>query len=290
MTPAGDCGGFFCLFSRGAEGILMPHQTVNGIKIYYEEQGKGEPLMLINGLAFPMDLWFAQIQELAKDFRVIALDNRGIGQSDKPDGEYSISLMASDAVELQKALGIENAHVAGLSMGGFISQEIARSYPDRVNRLILIATSMGGARSLELGKPFWVKTAVAIAGKPAEQVYRTDLTLMTAPGFAEKCPDILDQAVALRMKNPQPLKAFMRQFAACNAFDNNSRAQNITQPTMIILGKDDPIFPIPLAEDFRWTLPKAKMIIYENCGHAILLEKAGQLSHDMREFLKGRLD
>ena len=265
----------------------MPHQVVNGIKIYYEEQGTGEPLMLINGLAFPMDLWFAQIQELSKDFRVIALDNRGIGRSDKPDGEYTIALMASDAVGLLKTLGIEKSHVAGLSMGGFISQEIALSYPDRVNRLILVATGMGGPRSLELGKPFWEKAAAAIAGKPPEQVYRTDLTLMTAPGFAEKHPDILDRAVTLRMENPQPLHAFLRQFAACNVFDDNSRVQNITQPTMIILGKDDPIFPIPLADDFRQKLPEAEMIIYENCGHAIHLEKPDRLSRDIREFLKG---
>jgi pimeloyl-ACP methyl ester carboxylesterase len=263
----------------------MPHQTVNGIKIYYEEQGKGEPLILINGLAFPMDLWFAQIRELSNDFRVIALDNRGIGRSDKPDDEYSIAMMAADVVGLLKTLGIEKSHVAGLSMGGFIAQEIALSYPDMVNRLILVATGMGGARSLALGKPFWEKTAAAIAGKPAEQVYRTDLTLMTAPGFVEKHPDILDQAVRLRMKHPQPLHAFLRQFAAANVFDINGCAQNISQPTLIILGKDDPIFPIPLAEDFRERLPKAKMIIYENCGHAIHLEKPDQLSRDMREFL-----
>ena len=264
----------------------MPYQAVNGIKIYYEEQGKGEPLILINGLAFPMDLWFFQIRELSKDFRVIALDNRGIGRTDQPDEAYSIAMMAADAVGLLKALGIEKAHVAGLSMGGFISQEIALSYPEVVNRLVLIATGMGGARSQELGKPFWEKTAAAIYGKPPAEVYRTDLTMMSAPGFVEKHPDILEQAVALRMKHPQPLNAFLRQFAACNVFDNNNRAQNISQPTMIILGQDDPIFPIPLADDFRQKLPQAKMIIYENCGHAILLEKPDQLSRDIREFLK----
>lgn len=264
----------------------MPHQIINGIKIYYEERGQGEPLILINGLAFPMDLWFQQIEDLSGDFRVIALDNRGIGRSDKPDEAYSIALMASDAVGLIRALGIEKAHITGLSMGGFIAQEIALSHPDIVNRLIFIATSMGGPRSQELGKPFWDKVAAAINGKPAAEVYRTDLTLMTAPGFAEKHKDILDQAVDLRMKHPQPLKAFLRQYAACNAFDSNSRAQSITQPTMIILGTDDPIFPIPLADDFRRKLPQAKMIIYENCGHAILLEKPAQLSKDIREFLK----
>jgi len=263
----------------------MPHQAVNGIKIYYEEQGQGEPLILINGLAFPMDLWFAQIRELSKDFRVIALDNRGIGRSDQPDEEYSIPLMAADAVGLLKALGIAKAHVVGLSMGGFISQEIALTYPDVVNRLVLVATGMGGPRSQELGRPFWEKTTAAIMGKSPAEVYRTDMTLMTAPGFAEKHPDLLEQSVALRMKHPQPLFAFLRQFAACSVFDNNSRAQNIAQPTLIILGQEDPIFPIPLADDFRQKLPGAKMIIYENCGHAILLEKADQLSRDIREFL-----
>ena len=265
----------------------MPYQTVNGVRIHYEEQGEGEPLILINGLAFPMDLWFAQIRELSKDFRVIALDNRGIGLSDKPDEEYSIALMASDAVGLLKALGIAKAHVVGLSMGGFISQEIALSYPDVVDRLILVATGMGGPRCQKLGKPFWDQATAAIMGKPPDQVYRIDMTLMTAPGFAEKHPDILDQSVALRMKNLQPLYAFMRQLGACTVFDSNNRAQDISRPILIILGKDDPLFPIPLADDFRQKLPGAKMIIYENCGHAILLEKAEQLSCDIREFLKG---
>jgi pimeloyl-ACP methyl ester carboxylesterase len=267
-------------------GFLMPQQTVNGIQIYYEEQGKGEPLLLINGLAFPMDLWFAQIEELSKDFRVIALDNRGIGHTDKPDEEYTIPLMASDAVGLLKALGIDKAHVAGLSMGGFIAQQMALSYPDMVNRLILIGTCMGGKKSLKLGLPFWEKAGAAIQGLSPEQVYRIDLTLMTAPGFAGDNPDLMDQAIRLRMKNPQPLHAFIRQFAAAHVFDINNRAQNITQPTLIILGQDDPIFPIPLAEDYQKILPHAKMIIYQNCGHAILLEKADQLSHDIRDFLK----
>ncbi len=265
----------------------MPYQTVNGIRIHYEEQGEGEPLILINGLAFPMDLWFAQIRELSKDFRVIALDNRGIGLTDKPDEEYSIALMASDTVGLLKALGIAKAHVAGLSMGGFIAQEIALSYPDVVDRLVLVATGMGGPRCLELGKPFWDQVTAAIKGKSPEQVYRIDMTMMTAPGFARKYPDIFEQSIAMRMKHLQPFYAFKRQLAASSVFDSNNRAQNISCPVLIILGKDDPLFPIPLAQDFRQQLPGAEMIIYEDCGHAIPLEKAEELSRDIREFLKG---
>lgn len=117
----------------------MPYQTVNGIRVYYEEHGEGDPLILINGLAFPMDLWFLQLRELSKHFRVIAFDNRGIGLSGQPNEPYTIVQMASDTVELMHALGIGKAHVAGLSMGGFIAQGLSSrlsrnggpSYSDR---------------------------------------------------------------------------------------------------------------------------------------------------------------
>ncbi len=276
----------------------MPHVSINGINIYYEEQGEGDPLVLISGMGFPLDLWFVQIRELSKDFRVITPDNRGIGQSDKPNEEYSIAMMAAETVGLLKTLGIAKAHVAGMSMGGFISQEIALSYPSMVNRLILIATCMGGKRSLLLGQPFWDKMETALQDLShryentesqdlwRRQMYRTDLTLMASPVFVQNHPDILDQAVSLRMKNVQPFHAFVRQFNACNSFDITNRAQNITQPTLIILGKDDPIFPIPLADDFKQKIPHAKMITYPDCGHVINLEKGDQLSCDMREFLR----
>ncbi len=156
-----------------------------------------------------------------------------------------------------------------------------------IGEMVLVATGMGGARSLELGRPFWEKAAAAIAGKPAQEVYRIDLTLMTSPGFAKAHPEVMDQAVGLRMQNPQPLDAFLRQLAACNAFDSTRRTGAISAPALIVLGNDDPIFPIALADDFRKTLPQAKMIIYEKCGHAIHLEKPSELSCDIRAFLKG---
>ena len=276
----------------------MPHKNINGINIYYEEYGKGEPLILISGLGFPMDLWYAQIRELSKDFRVIAPDNRGCGLSDKPAENYTIAMMASETVGLLKALGITKTHIAGLSMGGFIAQEIALSYPSMVDRLILIATCMGGERSLILGQPFWDKLETALQDLSRQfentelqdlwhkQMYRTDLTMMASPVFAKNHPDILDQAVTLRMKNVQPFHAFVRQYNACNAFDITNRLQSITQPTLIILGKDDPIFPMPLADDFKRKIPHARIIAYNDCGHVINLEKADQLSLDIHAFLK----
>jgi pimeloyl-ACP methyl ester carboxylesterase len=263
----------------------MPYQTVNGIRVYYEEHGEGDRLILINGLAFPMDLWFLQLRELSKHFRVIAFDNRGIGLSGQPNEPYTIVQMASDTAELMHALGIGKAHVAGLSMGGFIAQELALGYPEMVDRLILIATGTGGSGLTILTRAFWAKMVDELKGlKPAE-IYRKDISLMAAPDFMLKHPDLLEESIAIRLRKIQPLYAFLRQQAAAGSFDSNDRVQRITQSTLVILGNMDPIFPIVLADDFVRKLPCARLIVYENCGHAILLEKAEQLNQDILEFL-----
>ncbi len=263
----------------------MPFQSVNGIQIYYEEYGKGFPLVLINGLAFPMDLWYLQIEALSRHFRVIAMDNRGIGRTDKPDEPYTIAQMASDTAGLLKSLGVAKAHVAGLSMGGFIAQELALTVPAMIDRLILIATGTGGTKLHEVSRDFWMDAAQAIKGLKPQEAYRTDMILMTAPGFAERHPARLEKSVALRLQKTQPLFAFLRQYGAANAFDSDDRVGLISNPALVILGDKDRLFPISLAEDFRKRFPQARFMIYENCGHAILLEKAEELNRDVLAFL-----
>src|SRR5580658_9592833 len=115
-----------------------------GARIYWDEQGSGEPLLLIMGLSYPSSMWHRSRPVLAKSYRTIALDNRGVGQSDAPPGVYSIALMASDAAAVLDAAGLESAHVFGVSMGGMIAQEFALQYPQRVRSLILGCTNAGG--------------------------------------------------------------------------------------------------------------------------------------------------
>src|SRR5580692_11150604 len=121
----------------------------NGAKIYWDERGSGEPLLLIMGLSYPSYMWHRSRPILAKLFRTIALDNRGVGQSDAPPGIYSIALMASDAAAVLDAAGIESAHVFGVSMGGMIAQEFALQYPNRVRSLILGCTAPGGPHAVQ---------------------------------------------------------------------------------------------------------------------------------------------
>src|ERR1700692_1538796 len=114
-------------------------------KIYWDEQGRGEPVLLIMGLAYPSQMWYRTRPLLASRYRTLALDNRGIGRSDVPQGPYPIPLMASDAAAVLDAAGIESAHLFGVSMGGMIAQEFALQYPKRVLSLILGCTAAGGA-------------------------------------------------------------------------------------------------------------------------------------------------
>src|SRR5580700_10327433 len=127
----------------------MPYIQNQGANIYWDEQGSGEPLLLLMGLGYPLDMWYRTRPVLATRYRTIAVDNRGIGRSDMPPGPYPISLMASDALAVLNALGVESFHVYGISMGGMIAQELTLQHPARVRSLILGCTAAGGRTAIQ---------------------------------------------------------------------------------------------------------------------------------------------
>ncbi|HRO24857.1 MAG TPA: alpha/beta fold hydrolase, partial [Promineifilum sp.] len=99
----------------------MPYAQTNNINLYYELHGRGEPLVLIPGLGYDGWMWHRMIPGLAEHYQVISIDNRGVGQSDKPPGPYTAQMLAADVVGLLDALGLPKAHVMGHSMGGFVA-------------------------------------------------------------------------------------------------------------------------------------------------------------------------
>ncbi len=263
----------------------MPFQRVNGIQIFYEEQGKGEPVLLIQGLGYPSGMWFLQIPYLSRYFRTITFDNRGVGRSDKPDEEYSVGLMASDAVELLHALCIEKAHVIGVSMGGYIAQEMALQHPDEVRRLVLLATTCGGPEYLELTKDLWNETA-AFRNLPADEMIRKGMALAAAPGFAQKHPELIERGVQVRLENLQPLYAFNRQAAAAFHFNSKDRTHLIHHPTLILAGAEDRVMPLQLTQVLAERIPKASLTVFPNTGHLLFLERNQEINQAILEFLK----
>ena len=115
----------------------MPKVRVNDIDMYYKIHGKGPPLVHVGGLAGDARTWQRQIEHLAQYYQVLCFDNRGTGRTDCPDLPYSTKLFADDTVGLMDVVGIERAHVYGISMGGGIVQEVAINYPSRVLSLVI---------------------------------------------------------------------------------------------------------------------------------------------------------
>lgn len=202
-------------------GIL----PVNGINLYYESHGKGEPLLLIEGLGYSSWMWYRQIPEFAKKYRVIAFDNRGVGLTDKPDSEYTIELMADDAASLLLSLGIESAHVLGVSMGGYIAQSLATRHPDKVKSLILACTNMGGGEALstnskllngylklwgllpgmlEISGKASVPTLTNNYGLSKEDKILYGLSSAFTKEYFRDNPEEIDRIVKWRLENPQP--------------------------------------------------------------------------------------
>ena len=124
----------------------------DGVKLFWDEQGTGDPILLIMGLGYPSCMWYRTRPVLAASYRTIAMDNRGVGNSDVPHGPYSMAGMADDTAKVLDAAGVERAQVFGVSMGGMIAQEFTLRYPQQVRSLILGCTAAGGpnARRAEL--------------------------------------------------------------------------------------------------------------------------------------------
>src|SRR3954466_3309516 len=126
----------------------MPFAERDGVRLHWEQDGSGDPVLLVMGLGMNATGWWRTVPVLAESFQAIAFDNPGVGRSGRPPGPYSVAGMADDAVAVLDAAGAERAHVYGISLGGMIAQEIALRHPDRVDALVLGATTPGGARAV----------------------------------------------------------------------------------------------------------------------------------------------
>ena len=128
----------------------MPRAAVNGINMYYQVHGTGDPMIMVQGFGGVLQGWFFQTRAFKKHFQVMIFDNRGLGKTDGRGSPFTIETMADDTVGLLDHLGIERAHVLGMSLGGIVAQEVAINHPERVNKLVLTCTTSGEAQGSDL--------------------------------------------------------------------------------------------------------------------------------------------
>jgi pimeloyl-ACP methyl ester carboxylesterase len=258
---------------------------VNDIDIYYEIHGSGPPLVLIMGLRRNAEWWWLQIPELSKHFTVIAFDNRGAGRSDKPETDYSIRLFADDTSELMDYLNIPKAHILGLSMGGYIAQELAINYPDKIKGLILACTSCGGVRAVRMSEDRLQKFQ-ATEGLTPEQILRENMDLYFSDRFVREHPERIEEFVEISLRYYQPVNAFVRQFDACQRHDTSDRVHEISAPTLIMTGGDDIVVPTENSFILEELMPDAILDLFPGCRHCFFMEDYETFNRYVIRFLK----
>jgi len=269
----------------------MPQQHVNGINIYYESHGAGRPLVLIAGLGYGLWMWHKMIPGLAEHFRVVVFDNRGAGRSDKPDGPYSVQMLAADTAGLIDALEIEQAAVMGHSMGGFIAQELVLTRPELVGRLILSATNFGGPRHVPV-TPEALAVMMDRSGDPVDVVKR-GIAVACAPGFADAHPEVVEELVAYRLSNPVPPAQYQAQMAVGlglmseeAAFEH--RLKDVRAPTLILFGEHDRVVPPANADLLAREIADSAIVVLPGAGHIFPIETPDAAVAAVVEFLNRR--
>jgi pimeloyl-ACP methyl ester carboxylesterase len=263
----------------------MPTARVRGFELYYEEQGRGEPLVLVPGFGAGIWIWYRQVAALAERFRTIAFDPRGVSRSGAPGAPFTMRDLADDLAALLEELKIEKAHVLGASFGGFVAQEFALAHPERTRALILSCTSYGGAGH----RPPGPETLAAIAstkGLNTEERVRENLLLAFSARFAAEEPEEVERVTRLRAENVVPEEIYLRQLQAAVAFDTSARVGEIASPVLVITGDADAIVPHANSLNLAAAIPGATLRIIEGGSHAFFIERAETFNRAVIEFIE----
>jgi pimeloyl-ACP methyl ester carboxylesterase len=275
---------------------------VNGIKLCYDIHGEGDPVVLVHGFGDRKEHWRAQVGELSKHFKVIRLDNRGAGKSDRPEGDYSMELYASDITGLLDVLGIEKTHIIGHSLGGMIVQNFLILYPERVKKAVLINTIPGltppgvpndqgvkmyrenAIKNLELlhqdplneflkgAKRSYTrkfhKEMMANPNKKFHGIWSTKDLIQEKTEYGTTKDDIINQAEALKKHNVY------------------EKLPDVQKEVLVMAAEKDKTCPKLMNEKIHELLPNSKMVVIEKAGHQSILEFAPEVNKHIIDFLK----
>ena len=257
------------------------------VDLYYESVGDGPPLLLIAGLASDSLSWQPVVADLAAHYRVITVDNRGAGRTTPQTAATTIRAMADDCVALIEHLGLPSAHVLGHSMGGFVAQDCAIRYPDKVNALVLAATSSVNSKRNNDMFSDWASALADAADRKAW--FRNLFYWIFSTRFFNDAA-VVDAAIqyALAYPYPQSATAFRNQIGAIAAFDSTKALASIRVQTLVLGSGEDLLFPLDECRKFARSLPNAEFAAIENAGHSIHMENPQAFVKHVIDFLPRR--
>jgi 3-oxoadipate enol-lactonase len=263
----------------------VPKINANGITVNYEQQGEGEPLVLIPYLAADNACYAFQVADYSKHFTCISLDPRGAGETDKPVGTYSMELFADDVAAFMQGIGLERAHVSGVSLGAATGLWLAGKYPHLVKSLSLHSCWPKTDPFLKVVVEGWRSIAKALDSVQEMIIHGIFPYCFTPELYAAK-PEYIDQLAAfVRSRPKQPVNAFMSQSGAVIAHDALSQLAHIKAPTQITFGRHDTVTSLRFADTLKNGIAGSELLVFEGCAHAAIYESVAEFNEKTLSFL-----
>ena len=262
--------------------------TVNGRRLAYDEVSPPHPqgtVLLLTGLASKRLGWYKQLPVFGQVYRTIALDHRDTGDSDPVTVPYTIADQADDAASLLQALGVTEASIVGISMGGYIALELALRHPEVVRKLVLTGTSAGGPTHVAPGPQMLAMLMQDREGTEIGDLARRSYTLLMATGYAESHPQDIDRIAENARYHAQSPESYARQLQAVLGHNVSDRLAQIPVPTLVIHGEVDPLVPVENGRYLAQHIPGAQLICYPDTGHISIIERADDYNRDVLAFL-----
>jgi 3-oxoadipate enol-lactonase len=275
----------------GRSSVTVDSQMVqvsDGTRLFVSEHGRGDDVLFIPGLGYSGWCWERQVGPISEFARMLAMDNRGVGHSDKPGGPYSIEQMADDAYEVLRQKTSGPAHVVGTSMGGYIAQTLAMRHPEAVRSLVLVATTSGGQGCTPVPAETLRRWAAASVLSPADFARKT-MPRSFSRGWSRQHPEEFKELLGLRLQTSTPTSAWRSQFEACAAFlSEGLPAGEIGKPVVIVHGTADRVVPYENAAHLARRHPHASVVTVDGAGHLCWIERPDVFNDIVRTAVTGR--
>ena len=260
----------------------MTTTRIDDIQLAYDDVGVGHAIVLIHGYPFNRSLWTEQTEALTSRFRVVTPDLRGFGESDSSEGPVTMNRMARDVAELMDQLGIEQAVIGGLSMGGYVALAFVKQFPSRVKALVLADTR--AQADSEEGKQTRHQQAEKALSEGMAGIADAMLPKLLTPDTVSKRPEVVKRVRDMMLKT-KPQAAASALLGMAQRDDLSEFISTIRVPTMIVVGREDALTPLADSEKMQSKIAPSRLVVIENACHVSNLEQTEQFNYALIRFL-----
>jgi 3-oxoadipate enol-lactonase len=261
----------------------MTTTRIDDIQLAYDDTGSGPAVVLIHGYPFNRSLWNEQVETLSSTYRVVTPDLRGFGESDTSEGPVTMNRMAQDVAELMDQLGIEQAVIGGLSMGGYVALAFVKQFPSRVKALVLADTR--AQADTEEAKQTRRQQAEKALSEGMPGIADAMLPKLLTPETVSKRPEVVKRVRDMMLKT-KPQGAASALLGMTERADQSEFISTISVPVMIVVGREDAITPLADSEKMRSMIQPSHLVVLDNAGHVSNVEQPEHFNYALVKFLE----